>query len=85
MTYTHRNYGVCSRSVTFDIEDGKLYNVKFAGGCDGNLKAIAKLSEGRSAEEVAELLKGNTCGWKDTSCGDQFAKGILEALRKEQA
>ena len=85
MNYTYRNYGVCSRAVSFDIEDGKLFNVKFAGGCDGNLKAIAKLCEGRDAAEVAELLKGNTCGWKDTSCGDQFSKAIKNALNQVQA
>lgn len=72
--------GVCSRHISFDLEDGKLYNVKFEGGCDGNLKAIGKLVEGQDAEKVAAILEGNICGFKNTSCGDQFAKAIKEAL-----
>ncbi|SEI99165.1 uncharacterized protein TIGR03905 [Lachnospiraceae bacterium A10] len=72
--------GVCSRHISFDLEDGKLYNVKFEGGCDGNLKAIGKLVEGQDAEKVAAILAGNICGFKNTSCGDQFAKAIKEAL-----
>ena len=68
--------GVCAVSIDFDIEDGKLYNVKFLGGCNGNLKAIGKLVEGKDAKEVADILRGNTCGMKGTSCPDQFAKAI---------
>ncbi|MDO4488888.1 MAG: TIGR03905 family TSCPD domain-containing protein [Eubacteriales bacterium] len=83
MTYTHKNKGVCSTSVSFDIEDGKVKNVEFVGGCNGNLKAIALLSEGRTPEELIATLKGNTCGWKDTSCADQFAKGLEEAIKGE--
>lgn len=76
-TFTPR--GVCSRQIDFDIEDGKIGNVVFAGGCDGNLKAIAKLVEGKDADEVASLLEGNTCGRRSTSCADQFAQAIREA------
>lgn len=76
-TFTPR--GVCSRQIDFDIEDGKIGNVVFAGGCDGNLKAIAKLVEGKDADEVASLLEGNTCGRRSTSCADQFAQAIHEA------
>ena len=68
--------GVCAIQIDFDIEDGKLHNVKFTGGCNGNLKAIGRLVEGRDAKEVAGILKGNTCGMKGTSCADQFAKAI---------
>ena len=79
-TYTTR--GTCSRSIAFDIEDGKLHDVSFEGGCNGNLKAIGKLVEGADAREVADLLRGNTCGPRPTSCGDQLARAIDGALAK---
>ena len=68
--------GVCSIQIDFDVEDGKLYNVQFIGGCNGNLKAIGRLVEGKDAKEVADILRGNTCGMKSTSCADQLAKAI---------
>lgn len=80
MKFKHKNKGVCSTQVTFEIEDGIVHNVEFEGGCNGNLKAIAKLAEGHTAEELIALLKGNTCGWKNTSCADQFAEGLEKAL-----
>ncbi len=64
--------------INFDIDGGKLYNVQFLGGCNGNLKAIGKLVEGKDAKEVAGILRGNTCGMKGTSCADQLAKAIDE-------
>lgn len=70
--------GVCAMQIDFDIEDGKLHNVRFIGGCNGNLKAIGRLVEGKDAKEVADILRGNTCGMKGTSCADQFAKAIDE-------
>lgn len=72
--------GVCSIKIDFDVEDGKLYNVQFLGGCNGNLKAIGRLVEGKDAKEVADILRGNTCGMKPTSCADQLAKAIDEHL-----
>lgn len=80
MKYTHKNKGTCSTEVSFEITDGKVHSVSFTGGCNGNLKAIAKLAEGRTPEELIELLKGNTCGFKSTSCADQFAQGLEAAL-----
>lgn len=74
--------GVCTRKISFEIKDGRLYNVSFVGGCNGNLKAISKLVEGMEVEKVLSILKGNTCGYKNTSCADQLCKGIEEALRK---
>ena len=68
--------GVCSMQIDFDIENGKLHNVEFFGGCNGNLKAIGKLVEGKDAKEIANLLRGNDCHMKGTSCADQFAKAI---------
>jgi len=84
LQYIHRNSGVCSLAVRFDINDGVVSNVEFAGGCAGNLKAIAKLVDGMRADEIAEKLKGNTCGMKATSCADQLAKAVLEAKEKEK-
>lgn len=72
--------GVCSRQITFDIIDGKLHNVRFLGGCPGNLLAIGKLVESKDAREIAELLAGNDCGNKGTSCADQLSKAILANL-----
>lgn len=80
MTYSYRTKGTCSSKIDFEIEDGKLYNVRYTGGCNGNLKAISKLVEGKDALEIADLLEGNTCGFKATSCADQLSKAIREAL-----
>ena len=73
--------GVCARKINFDIVDGKVKNVSFLGGCNGNLKAISKLVDGMEATKVIEILKGNTCGYKSTSCADQLAIAIEEALK----
>ena len=72
--------GVCSRKINFDIIDGKLHNVRFTGGCPGNLIAISKLVEGKDDKEVATLLEGNQCGMRGTSCADQLAKAIKSFL-----
>ena len=72
--------GVCSRKINFDIIDGKLHNVRFTGGCPGNLIAISKLVEGKDAKEVASLLEGNQCGMRGTSCADQLAMAIKSFL-----
>lgn len=85
MNYTHRNKGTCSSRVDFSIEDGKLHNVKFVGGCDGNTKAVAKLLEGMDAQRAVEILKGNQCGFRGTSCADQLAIGVENALKQEKA
>lgn len=73
---------VCSKQIIFDIDDeNKLHNVQFIGGCPGNLLAIGKLVEGQDAEKIAEILRGNQCGARGTSCGDQFALAIDSALK----
>lgn len=84
MNYTYRTKGTCSSKITFEIDDGKLHNVKFTDGCNGNLKAISKLVEGKDALETAKLLKGNTCRTRPTSCADQLAAAIEEALSEKQ-
>ncbi|MBO6119598.1 MAG: TIGR03905 family TSCPD domain-containing protein [Lachnospiraceae bacterium] len=65
--------GVCAKQITFEIEDGKIYNLRFLGGCNGNLKAIGKLLEGQDAKHAIEVLRGNDCGGRGTSCADQLA------------
>ena len=79
----HHEYmtrGVCAKAIDFDIEDGKLHDIKFYGGCNGNLKAIGKLLEGADAAETADILRGNTCGPRSTSCADQLSRAIDKAL-----
>lgn len=83
MDYQYNPRGVCSRSIRFSIRDGKLHDVSFVGGCNGNLKAIGKLVEGMPAEEYIRILKGNTCGMRPTSCTDQLARAVEAALEKE--
>ena len=73
--------GVCSMKIDFDIDDSKqLHNVVFTGGCNGNLKAIGRLVEGKDASEIATILKGNICGVRGTSCADQFSKAIESVM-----
>ncbi|MBR4071807.1 MAG: TIGR03905 family TSCPD domain-containing protein [Clostridia bacterium] len=80
MKYTFRTRGVCATTINFELEDGIVSDVSFVGGCNGNLKAISRLVEGMEAEKVINILKGNTCGFKKTSCADQFAIALSEAL-----
>lgn len=80
MRYVHKNIGTCSLQVSFDIEDGIIKNITFHGGCDGNAQGISKLAEGRNAKEVLAMIKDIRCGHKKTSCPDQLAKAIDEAL-----
>ncbi len=80
MHYTYKPQNVCSTKIDFDLEDGKLHNVVFTSGCNGNLKAIGKLVEGADASEIVSVLAGNTCGYNSTSCADQLAKAIQKAL-----
>ncbi|MBQ3900413.1 MAG: TIGR03905 family TSCPD domain-containing protein [Clostridia bacterium] len=82
MRYSYGTKGVCSREVSFDMEDGVVTNVAFVGGCNGNLKAISKLVDGMTADEIVGKLLGNTCGMKGTSCADQLAKALLEAKKQ---
>lgn len=83
MTYTYKTRGTCSSQITFDIEDNIVKNVKFQGGCNGNLKGISKLVEGMTAEDVIDKLSGVTCGFKSTSCPDQLAKAVASAYNRE--
>ena len=81
MHYTCSVRGVCSRTVSFELDENNIVsNVEFMGGCHGNLQGIARLAEGRSAEELIDTLEGVQCGFKPTSCPDQLSKAIKEAL-----
>lgn len=81
MKYTYKTKGTCSREIKFELEDGIVKNVSFLGGCNGNLKGISKLVEGQSAESIINLLEGTKCGFKSTSCPDQLATALKEALK----
>ena len=83
MTYTYRTKGTCSSSITFDVNDGIVSNVSFTGGCNGNLKAISKLVDGMDAEKLISVLKGNTCGFRKTSCADQLAIAVETAISEQ--
>ena len=80
MKYNYKTKGTCSRSIEFEINDGIISNVHFEGGCNGNLKGIAALAEGKKPEEIIEALSGIRCGFKSTSCPDQFSKALQEAI-----
>ncbi|MCI1820713.1 MAG: TIGR03905 family TSCPD domain-containing protein [Megasphaera sp.] len=79
--YTYKPQGVCSREISFDIEDGIVKQVSFIGGCSGNLQGIGKLVEGMRIEDVITRLSGIHCGNKETSCPDQFSKALKKYIR----
>ena len=78
--FKYRPRGVCSQEITFGIEDGKIHDLQFYGGCSGNLSAIGKLLEGQDAKKAADILRGNDCAGRGTSCADQFAIAVEAAL-----
>ena len=84
MDYKYKTRGTCAREISFELENGIVKNVSFFGGCNGNLKGIAALIEGRKAEEIIPLIKGTKCGFKSTSCPDQLALALEEALNEQQ-
>ena len=79
MQYEYKTHGTCSQRIFFEIEDGKVKNVQFLGGCNGNLKGIGALVEGMKVEDVIARVEGIRCGMKSTSCPDQLAKALKEA------
>lgn len=85
MKIERRNSGTCSRSIRFDIDENHIVTgISFEGGCNGNLKGIAAICEGKTAEEIASRCAGIKCGFKSTSCPDQLAKAMEEAIAKLQ-
>ena len=79
--FQYNTQGVCSKAIYFDIEDNKLKNVSYVGGCNGNLKGIGALVEGMEIDEVISRLEGTTCGSKNTSCPDQLSRALKEAKK----
>ena len=85
-SYTFNPQRVCAKQINFSLdEENRLHDVKFLGGCPGNLPAIAKLVEGKDAAEIANILRGNQCGGRGTSCADQLAIALDEALKSRTA
>ena len=79
MHFEYKTQGTCSQVISMDIEGDVIRNVKFTGGCNGNLKAISTLVDGWTVSQIEEKLTGITCGLKGTSCGDQLAKAVRAA------
>ena len=82
MTVEYTPKGVCSRKIEIDIENGIINNVRFVGGCNGNTQGISKLVEGMKAEDVISRLEGVNCNGRGTSCPDQLAKALKEAIKQ---
>lgn len=85
MRYSYKTRGVCAREIDFNLDGDVVSNISFLGGCNGNLKAISKLCDGMTVEQIEKKLKGNTCGPRSTSCADQFALAVREAYNREHA
>lgn len=79
MQYEYKTKGTCSQRILFEIDNGKVKNVQFIGGCNGNLQGISKLVEGMDVDSVIERIQGIRCGMKFTSCPDQLATALKQA------
>lgn len=79
----YRPSGICAQGIDFEVVDGRVHDVKFFGGCDGNHKGIAALIEGMMVEEAIDRLSGITCGPRNTSCPDQLSKALAEYVAKK--
>lgn len=84
MRYDMPTEMVCSQLISFDLNDNVVSNIEFMGGCNGNLKAIAKLVDGWTVEKIEEYLLGNLCGRRPTSCADQLAKAVRKAYEQQK-
>ena len=84
MHYTFYPQGVCSRKIELDIENGRVHNIHYLGGCNGNLKALGALAEGMTVEEVIQRLDGIHCGERSTSCSDQLVKAVEAAMAQQR-
>lgn len=82
MEYIYKTKGVCASQIKFDINKDVITNIQFIGGCNGNLKAISKILDGWTVEQIENKVKGNICGFKNTSCADQLAIAVREAYEK---
>jgi uncharacterized protein (TIGR03905 family) len=84
MRYSYKTRGVCAQEINFELNGNVVSDISFYGGCNGNLKAISKLVDGMTVEQIEEKLRGNTCGPRPTSCADQLALAVREAYNREQ-
>ena len=84
MKYQYRTKGTCASEIRFDLTDGIVRDIVFIGGCNGNLKMIAKLLEGQTADYIVSRCEGNTCGYKSTSCADQLAQAVKHAVAESK-
>ena len=82
MKFEYKTKGTCSQHILFEVEDNKVVNVQFVGGCNGNLKGISSLVEGMNIDDVIAKVDGSQCGMKATSCPDQLAQALKEAKEK---
>ena len=82
MEYTYHTKGVCAMEIHFRLDGDVVSDIRFAGGCNGNLKAISRLCDGMTVSEIERKLAGNTCGGKQTSCADQLAAAVREAYER---
>ena len=85
MQFEYKTKGTCSQHILFDVEDGKVKNVQFIGGCNGNLKGIGALVEGMHIDDVIARVDGIRCGGKETSCPDQLATALKQAKMQIEA
>jgi len=85
MKYTYKTNNVCSREISFDINNNVITNIEFIGGCPGNLKMISKILDGWKAEDIVNMCKGNICGMRTTSCADQLAKAVEKAQEETKS
>lgn len=85
MRYTVKPQRVCPSELSFDLEGNVVKNVVFTNGCNGNLKAIGKLVDGMTVEQIEKVLRGNTCGTNTTSCADQLAIAVREKYEESKA
>lgn len=83
MQYVYNTKGTCSAQIIIDVEDNKIENVTFVGGCNGNTKGISQLVKGMNIDEVIEKLQGTTCGFRPTSCPDQLATALKQIKEKQ--
>jgi len=82
MEFAYRTQGVCSMEIQFKLDENVVTDINFVGGCNGNLKAISKLVDGWTVEQIEEKLLGNSCGGRPTSCADQLAKAVRAGYEK---
>lgn len=83
MEHVYKTQMVCSTEIAFDLDGDVVTNIRFTGGCNGNLKALSKVLDGWTVQQIQDKLAGNTCGRRPTSCADQLAKAVLQAYNQE--